>query len=434
MFASPNPCVRRIAEWLCTALLVPQIVLPMPPAWSQSEPLGSIEGTVVDADSGAPIAGLLVSGWSIDEADRFVEGFTDEDGRFMLSQPEGRGGVVPGTYILLTGNTDVWESVYAPTWWRNARDREHADPVEVRAGVVTSADFELNIGGRITGTVTDASGGDPIAGVDVSYVVVSPRPLAGATHGSYTAADGTFDIAGLAELGYKVCFHRDGYRAECWRDAYLSAGPGGDQGTPGIVLEPSLGETIELAVDLAAGSFAGWFLDDDGSEFQRDIDWLAAAAITRGCNPPVNDRYCPDTTATRAQLAAMFHRAFPDLPVGTPHDFTDVGPLFAVDVEWLAATGVTKGCNPPDNTRFCPDQTLTRAQAAAMLVRALGTDTPAAEDRFTDDDGSEFESEIGAIAAAGITRGCNPPANDHFCPDATVTRAELAAFLRRALG
>lgn len=42
--------------------------------------------------------------------------------------------------------------------------------------------------------------------------------------------------------------------------------------------------------------------------------------------------------------------------------------------------------------------------------------------------------DIGWLATAGITRGCNTPDNDLFCPEDPVTRGQLAAFLRRALG
>ena len=44
-----------------------------------------------------------------------------------------------------------------------------------------------------------------------------------------------------------------------------------------------------------------------------------------------------------------------------------------------------------------------------------------------------YQGDIAAIAAAGITKGCNPPAGDRFCPDAPVTRGQVAAFLVRAL-
>ena len=52
---------------------------------------------------------------------------------------------------------------------------------------------------------------------------------------------------------------------------------------------------------------------------------------------------------------------------------------------------------------------------------------------FTDDNGSVHEPNIEAIAAAGITTGCDSTGT-LFCPNSSVTRAEMAAFLIRALG
>ena len=52
---------------------------------------------------------------------------------------------------------------------------------------------------------------------------------------------------------------------------------------------------------------------------------------------------------------------------------------------------------------------------------------------FFDDDDSIFEADIEQLAASGITKGCNPPTNDKFCPKSNVTRGQMAAFLDRAL-
>ena len=52
---------------------------------------------------------------------------------------------------------------------------------------------------------------------------------------------------------------------------------------------------------------------------------------------------------------------------------------------------------------------------------------------FIDDDGNIHEGNIEAIAAEGVTRGCNPPDNTWFCPGEAVTRGQMAAFLTRAL-
>jgi hypothetical protein len=102
-------------------------------------------------------------------------------------------------------------------------------------------------------------------------------------------------------------------------------------------------------------------------------------------------------------------------------------------IEAIAAEGITLGCNPPFNDRYCPSDPVSRGQMAAFLRRALGL--PASStDFFADDDGSTFENDINAIAEAGITLGCNPPANTRYCPNDLVRRDQMASFLSRALG
>jgi glucose/arabinose dehydrogenase len=119
-------------------------------------------------------------------------------------------------------------------------------------------------------------------------------------------------------------------------------------------------------------------------------------------------------------------------PVGASFSDVPVGYVFYEDIEWLLAEGITEGCDPA-GTLFCPTEPVTRGQMAAFLVRYLGLTDPGPGDWFVDDDGSIFESEIDRLAQAGITLGCNPPANDRFCPLESVTRGQMATFLDRAL-
>jgi hypothetical protein len=178
---------------------------------------------------------------------------------------------------------------------------------------------------------------------------------------------------------------------------------------------------------------SGRFWDDDDSVFEGAIETLAAAGITDGCNPPDNDRFCPDDYVTRGEMAAFLVRGI-GLSVTAGIDFVDDdGSVFESAIEKLAAAGITEGCNPPSNTRFCPDQYVTRETMAAFLVRGLGLTQGGGTD-FVDDDGSMFESAIEKLAAAGITEGCNPPTNNRFCPGDRVTREMMAAFLVRGLG
>jgi len=138
------------------------------------------------------------------------------------------------------------------------------------------------------------------------------------------------------------------------------------------------------------------------------------------------------TAAVMFLLASGLAGAGAQLPPGGTF-IDDNGNAHEGNIEAIAAAGITKGCNPPVNDRFCPDDNVTRGQMAAFLVRALAL--PAAgDDYFTDDDGSVFEAQIDRLRQAGVTKGCNPPDNDRYCPQRQVRRDEMASFLARALG
>jgi hypothetical protein len=174
------------------------------------------------------------------------------------------------------------------------------------------------------------------------------------------------------------------------------------------------------------------FLDIIGNTFENDIEWLSREGITKGCNPPDNNLFCPDDAVTRGQMAAFLTR-FLDLPLSsTDHFGDDTGSTFENDINRLADAGVTKGCNPPDNDRFCPNDRVSREQMAAFIVRAVGL-TANSHPGFSDVASSNtFVADIGKLATAGVTKGCNPPDNTNYCPGDAVTRGEMAAFLHRA--
>jgi hypothetical protein len=200
-----------------------------------------------------------------------------------------------------------------------------------------------------------------------------------------------------------------------------------------IALVLVVGAGVAAGAELPPG---GSFTDDNGNIHEANIEAVRAADITTGCNPPTSDKYCPDDPVTRGQMAAFLHRALDEIlmPSQPPTPFVDAeDSLFASDIAWLSATGVTKGCNPPDNDQFCPDGKVTREQMAAFLARALDLPTTST-DYFTDDDESIFEDDINRLAAVGITKGCSPPPGTAFCPVDRVLRDQMASFLARALG
>ena len=176
----------------------------------------------------------------------------------------------------------------------------------------------------------------------------------------------------------------------------------------------------------------GTFQDDNGSVHEAAIEAIAAVGVTKGCNPPENTMFCPDQPVTRGEMATFLHRAL-NLGEASVEPFSDLsGSVHTSAINAIAAAGITKGCNPPNNNEFCPDRAVTRAEMASMLVRAFGI--PWSADLFFSDLGSSVHAaDINSLAAAEITLGCNPPENDRFCPHENVTRGQMATFLMRAL-
>ena len=130
-------------------------------------------------------------------------------------------------------------------------------------------------------------------------------------------------------------------------------------------------------------------------------------------------------------MAAFLARALGLSELSGEVAFDDVeGHLFQNAIDKTVTAGIGFGC---DENNFCPDRALERDEMAELLVRAFGYDNPDGIDFFVDDNGNPFEVSINKLANHRITVGCNPPDNDNYCPNRTLSRAEMATFFVRAL-
>lgn len=137
--------------------------------------------------------------------------------------------------------------------------------------------------------------------------------------------------------------------------------------------------------------------------------------------------YCPDDPVTRGQMASFLARAF-KLPATTIDHFDDDnGSTHETNINAIAEAGIAAGF--ADGT-YRPDDTVTRAQMGSFLARAMGLD-PVPGDRFADVSGTH-EPNINAIADAGVTLGCNADGT-LYCPADPVRRDQMASFLGRGL-
>ena len=145
--------------------------------------------------------------------------------------------------------------------------------------------------------------------------------------------------------------------------------------------------------------------------------------------------FCPSDEIKRSTMAVWLIRALEDDDPAPPgiSRFADIdsGQWWARYVERLAELEITVGCER-EPLRYCPDRSVDRGEMASLLVRAFDLDS-AEPAGFADIEGNAHAAAINALAAAGITAGCqkNPLS---YCPGTAVNRAEMATFLARALG
>jgi len=172
------------------------------------------------------------------------------------------------------------------------------------------------------------------------------------------------------------------------------------------------------------------FTDITGSTHEEAIRCAVAYGFVNGTS---STTFSPDAPLTRGQAASFLARGvtFAGLQLDTSdRGFTDIaGSVHREAINGLAAIGVINGTSA---TTFSPDQPVSRAQVAALVARLIGPagspQLPDGPDAFNDDNGSEHEQDINALAAAGIVAGVT---STEYDPSGTLTRAESASILAR---
>ena len=186
-------------------------------------------------------------------------------------------------------------------------------------------------------------------------------------------------------------------------------------------------------VSLTAGpaSATGTFTDDDGNRHEAMIEELVSEGITEGCDAS-GTLYCPARAVTRAQMASFIVRTMTAAGIAVDQTADDAfsdddGSEHEEAINALAADGVVQGSS---DGLYRPKESVTRGQMALFLTRAF--ELPPGEDAGFTDVAAVYVDAVNAIHSAGITTGCSADGT-RYCTSDPVRRDQMASFLIRTL-
>jgi Carboxypeptidase regulatory-like domain len=211
---------------------------------------GSISGTVTEAGSSDPIAGVRVCA-SSEDAYEDVEEFCVHSG------PSGDYSIpdLPADEYLVAFLSGVEGLNYLYQAWDEEPVSYLADRVTVAGAEVPDIDAELSEGGQISGTVVSASSGAPIPGVQVCG---EPDGLYNVEGCTLTDAAGKYTIVGLGTATYWVDFFPP--EASEFLEQYFDHEPGILAADDVAVTVGNLTAGIDAAL-VEAGQIAGTVTD-----------------------------------------------------------------------------------------------------------------------------------------------------------------------------
>ena len=183
-----------------------------------------------------------------------------------------------------------------------------------------------------------------------------------------------------------------------------------------------IGTTLAAAMVAGCGTvtFAKHYDDvKDDHAAQTEISILTDIGVIKGTH---EGKFSPDENVSREQMATLLFRLMlgrDDAGRVNTTDFTDLyEPYYNGAISWANAAGYILGTSA---TTFNPTGGITKQDAMAMLVRALGQDSEKMNEGYP-------WSYINAGIKLGLDRGL-----DGVAYDETLTRAETAVILYNAL-
>lgn len=242
---------------------------------------------------------------------------------------------------------------------------------------------------------------------------------------------GTLAFGGSAYTGETTAFH-----GEQWHRGFMPFAVV-NNGLDGCINDTAFREmlTHELGHSLGFDHHT----DSDATMFgtlHNDGRGASLRTTDSGCASYAYHTWDP---VRRRELASLLLRAAHapyTPPACNPAAYGDVvcgSTPFAAFITDLDTLNISQGCNA-GGTLFCPDDVVTREQAAMLLLKAMGiTPDPCVDPTGYGDVacGDPFGPWIKELREQNLTSGCDD-FNTLYCPKDPLTRSALATYFARA--
>jgi hypothetical protein len=371
-----------------------------------------------------------------------------------------------GQWVLVTGTVDWTNDTITVTV-------SHFTTFAVMAQNAATAPVAIN-DAAISGVTVPVTGATPVStiGDNGEYTATVTWSPSGATYApstAYTATititpDSGYTLTGVAANFFTVAgatsvtnFANSGVVTAVFpATTAVSSGVGG--GAP-VVYTPAVQTEAALSITAVSAVLNGDITSDNGYNI-TDYGFLwgtSDSSLTNKLDVGTSN-LSGAFTATLGNLTAgttYYFEAYATNSQGTtdgsPMSFTTTGtsttpttptkpaaPAFS-DVStsyWgynaissLSSKGIVSGY--PDGA-FQPDASITRAEFATMLVKALGLNTAGTSGQFTDVTADDwYYGSVNAAVYDGLVSGMG---DNLFAPNALITREQMAVMVAKALG
>lgn len=387
-------------------------------------PGASVAGTVIDAATGAPAAGVCVG--SFDPAFRIqLAVATDAAGGYTLR------GLRPGEHVIaFVDCTDTPR--LAIEWWPTSPSFSGATSLELAAGEQRAGvGAVLVAGGAITGEVT-TDAGMPVG--DICAVVIAED--GGLMTYAVTAADGRYRIPTVRSGAHRILFQDCGAFEPRYEERWYRAGGSFEAADLVLVQPPAITAGIDVAL---APIQAGADPDPDAADGPPPVDAALPPGLDDPEGPPDDVDVPPDDEVPSPPGVDDVDEV-PDLgeaPLCPEEGLPPSGMVDVIDnvheaaIDCVSMLGITLGVS---QEQFAPTLVVRRDQMAsfvARMIEALGVTLPAPTDQgFTDIADNVHADSINRLAAFGVAGGVS---SSSFDPASPVRRDQMATFLARAI-